>query len=160
MGKAEESLRYDLWIEEALRAVVRRALVHAADVGLPGDHHFYVTFRTGDDGVVLPPHLKVQFPEEMTIVLQHQYKDLRVDEDGFQVTLRFRGKPERLSVPFRTVTSFQDPSVNFGLQLKMVPEGGEEAPAAAEAVSAPKPAALGAAAGTDKVVTLDAFRKK
>jgi hypothetical protein len=163
MDEAEESLRYDLWIEEALRAVIRRALAHAVSEGLPGDHHFYITFRTGDDGVGLPRYLKAQYPEEMTIVLQHQYRDLRVDDDGFQVTLRFRGKPERLTVPFKTVTAFHDPSVNFGLQLKTVPAGGAGGADAASGIEAPvgaEPSEAAPLPGPANVVALDAFRRK
>ena len=116
----DEGLRYDLWIEEALRQVIHRALTLAATEGLPGEHHFYVTFRTGGPGVSIPPYLKTQHPDEMTIVLQHQFDNLDIDDDGFSVSLRFNGKPELLQIPFEAVTSFADPSVNFGLQLKTV----------------------------------------
>lgn len=116
----DEGLRYDLWIEEALRQVIHRALKLTAAEGLHGDHHFYITFRTGADGIAVPPYLRAQHPDEMTIVLQHQFDDLTVDADGFSVSLRFNGKPEKLEIPFEAVTSFADPSVNFGLQLKTV----------------------------------------
>ena len=113
-------LRYDLWIEEALRQVVLRALRITMTEGLPGDHHFYITFRTNFPGVEIPPFLRAQHPDEMTIVLQHQFEDLDVDKDAFSVVLRFNGKPQKLKIPFETVTSFADPSVNFGLQLKTI----------------------------------------
>ncbi|MBT6095668.1 MAG: hypothetical protein HOH04_12355 [Rhodospirillaceae bacterium] len=116
----DEALRYDLWIEEALRQVIYRALELTAKEGLPGDHHFYITFRTGADGIEVPPYLRAQHPDEMTIVLQHQFDDLLIDAEGFSVSLRFNGKPEKLVIPFEAVTSFADPSVNFGLQLKTV----------------------------------------
>jgi len=112
-------LRYDLWIEDALRAVISRTLNYAEANGLPGEHHFYITFRTTDDGVDIPDFIRADHPEEMTIILQHQYEDLKVDDDAFGVTLRFNGRPARLIVPLSAVISFADPSVNFGLQLKM-----------------------------------------
>lgn len=116
----EVKLHYDLWIEEALRQVIHRALALTAEEGLHGDHHFYVTFRTGGPGVAIPPYLRAQHPDEMTIVLQHQFDDLTITDEGFSVVLRFNGKPEKLEIPFDAVTSFADPSVNFGLQLKTV----------------------------------------
>ena len=174
----DDFFRYDLWIEEALRQVILRALQKTEIEGLPGDHHFYVTFRTNVPGVEIPPSLRAQHPHEMTIVLQHQFEDLTVDEEGFSVMLRFNGKPERLKIPFETVTSFADPSVNFGLQLKTVDLddnnfdefnitpantlGGlskagvaelEDAENAFEGNSNSKPK-------TGEVITLDAFRKK
>ncbi len=112
-------LRYDLWIEDALRAVINRTLTYAESNGLPGEHHFYITFRTTDDDVDVPDFIRADHPEEMTIILQHQFEDLQVSEDAFGVTLRFNGRPARLIVPLSSVISFADPSVNFGLQLKM-----------------------------------------
>jgi hypothetical protein len=94
-------------------------LAHTAENGLIGDHHFYITFRTESDLVNIPPHMRAQHPKEMTIVLQHQFNNLDVSDDHFSVTLRFGGKAEFLSVPFSEITGFSDPSVNFGLQLKM-----------------------------------------
>jgi hypothetical protein len=117
---SDEGLRYDQWIEEALRRVIFRALKLTEAEGLRGDHHFYITFRTGAAGVEVPPYLRAQHPDEMTIVLQHQFESLIVGDDMFSVVLRFNGKPEQLQVPFEAVTSFADPSVNFGLQLKTV----------------------------------------
>ena len=113
-----EELSYDVWIEEALRRVIERALTLATEHGLPGDHHFYITFKTDSDGIQIPSYLKVEHPDEMTIVLQHQYEDLTLSDVGFSVTLRFKGKPEKLDIPYSAITSFADPSVNFGLQLK------------------------------------------
>src|SRR5688572_15925334 len=102
----DESLRYDQMVESALRGVVRYALAEAAKRGLPGDHHFYITFRSRAPDVIIPPYLAAQFPDEMTIVLQHQYWDLGVDDTGFWVTLSFKGKNERLQIPFAAVTAF------------------------------------------------------
>ena len=116
-----ESLRYDKWVEEALRDVIRRALEQASTLGMPGDHHFFITFQTDDDTVQMPASLRAEHANEMTIVLQHQYEDLVVEPDKFSLTLSFSGRPTRLVIPFAAVTSFADPSVNFGLQLKMMP---------------------------------------
>ena len=115
--EGDDPIRYDFWIEEALRSVILRALNFAAEYGLHDDHHFYVSFRTDTDNVTMPDYLRAQHPGEMTIVLQHQFEDLSVGKDSFSVTLRFGGKPERLFVPLNEVTGFTDPSVNFGLQL-------------------------------------------
>ena len=125
-------LCYDVWIEEALRRVIERALTLVTEHGLPGDHHFYITFKTGDDGVEVPPYLRVEHPDEMTIVLQHQFENLIVDSDGFAVTLRFKGKAEQMVIPYSAITSFADPSVNFGLQLKTVSIDDEDLSAAGE----------------------------
>ncbi|MED5395269.1 MAG: ClpXP protease specificity-enhancing factor SspB [Pseudomonadota bacterium] len=167
----EDPLRYDLWIEEALRTVIRRSLQYAASDGLPGEHHFYITFQTDDDGVVIPDYLRAEHPEEMTIVLQHQFDDLQVDEETLTVMLRFNGNPETLVVPLSSVTSFADPSVNFGLQLKMTALEGEEFEFDASDVTGMETAVTGEPGNTDsaptddnektgEVIALDAFRKK
>jgi len=166
----DDPLRYDVWIEEALRAVIRRTLRYAADNGLPGEHYFYVTFRTGDEGVDIPNYLVEEHPEEMTIVLQFQYEDLTVKDGMLAVTLRFGGKPERLVIPLSAITSFADPSVNFGLQLKMSSSEDEEFEfdvAAADdngendvSFDEPDEAVDDEAPKTGEVIALDAFRKK
>ena len=115
---SKDWLRYDRMVEDALRGVVRRALNDVSASGLPGDHHFYLTFRTGEPGVQIAPALKSQYPKEMTIVLQHQFWGLEVGEEQFAVTLSFGGKHERLVVPYRSIVSFADPSVKFGLQFE------------------------------------------
>jgi uncharacterized protein len=154
---AQDPFPYDKMVETALRGVARQALALAARDGLPGDHHFYVTFRTGAPGVVLPPQLLAKFPEEMTIVLQHQFWGLEVGDEAFSVSLSFSGRVERLTIPFAAVTSFADPSVKFGLQFT--------APAAAVAATQ-IPAALPPAATAPperpaaEIVTLDRFRKR
>ena len=170
-----DPLRYDKWIEEALRGVIRRVLVQTAAEGIHGEHHFYITFRTKTDGVALPGNLLAMHPDEMTIVLQHQFDDLVVDEDAFQVTLYFNGKGERLRVPLGAVTAFADPSVNFGLELKTIRVPGKALDRAAGTEDIPP--AAGAPAGDSEairpdndqsakegkmgqVITLDAFRKK
>ncbi len=114
----ETPLQYDLWVEQALRQVVRRALAHVARSGLPGNNHFYLTFRTTAPGVVLSDALRAQYPEEMTIILQNQFWNLAVHDDGFEVALSFGGIRTTLGIPFHAVTAFADPGVNFGLQLK------------------------------------------
>ncbi|TAN55400.1 MAG: hypothetical protein EPN20_20275, partial [Magnetospirillum sp.] len=121
-----EELRYDKMVEDALRGVVRDALTFAAEQGLPGDHHFYVTFRTHYPGVALPKHVLARHPDEMTIVLQHQFWDLDVSFEQFAVTLSFSGKSERLVIPFTAVTGFADPSAKFGLQFQAIPGDDED----------------------------------
>jgi uncharacterized protein len=139
-------------VEAALRGVVREALARAAANGLPGAHHFYITFRTGFPGLSLPDYLSDQYPNEMTVVLEHQFWDLEVSEQCFAVTLSFQNKPERLVIPFDAITAFADPAVKFGLQFQET--AGEPEPAAA-APPAPEPAEK-----PGEVVALDAFRKK
>ncbi len=114
----KDLLRYDRMVERALRSVVREALRQIAEYGLPGAHHVYITFQTDHPGVALPDHLRERYPSEMTIVLQHQFWDLEVEDACFAVTLSFNDVLERLVIPFSAVTVFADPSVNFGLQLR------------------------------------------
>jgi hypothetical protein len=131
---AVDHIRYDLLAQEALRGVLRTVLDDVARKGLPGDHHFYISFKTRADGVRLAARLLTQFPEEMTIVLQHQFWDLTVSDEGFEVGMSFGGIPERIGVPFAAVKSFYDPSVEFGLQFEQIVEApsGEAAPAASD----------------------------
>ncbi|HEX7966849.1 MAG TPA: ClpXP protease specificity-enhancing factor SspB [Stellaceae bacterium] len=140
-------------VESALRGVVREALARAAANGLPGAHHFYITFRTRSPGIRIPDYLATQYPDEMTIVLEHQFWDLEVTEPCFAVTLSFQNRPERLVIPFESITAFADPAVKFGLQFQAAPAEAEAAPVPAEAKpeKADKPG---------EVVALDTFRKK
>ncbi len=115
---ADQTLRYDKMVEDALRGVLREALSYAAEHGLTGDHHFYITFKTAFPGVVVPDHVRAQYPDEMTIVLQHQFWGLEVTDDAFMVTLSFNRVNERLRIPFPAVTAFADPSAKFGLQFQ------------------------------------------
>ena len=117
-----DQIRYDLLTQQALRGVVRNVLGEAAKKGLPGEHHFYISFDTRADGVRLSERLKAQYPEQMTIILQHQFWDLEVEEDGFSVGLSFGGVPEKLEIPFEAIKGFFDPSVQFGLQFEEVGE--------------------------------------
>ena len=155
---ADDGLKYELMVENALRQVVRDALTRAADRGLPGQHHFYITFRTDRPDVALPERLRQQYPKEMTIVLQHQFWGLEVERELFRVTLSFGGQQERLVVPYAALTGFADPSVKFGLQFEPRP------PATGGRAQLPSLAAAPAEDAADKksgeVVTLDAFRKK
>lgn len=157
---ADSELRYDKMVEEALRSVVRDALRVAAEHGLPGEHHFYVTFLTAFPGVKIPDHVRARHTDEMTIVLQHQYWGLEVEEDYFEVTLSFSGISERLCIPFAAVTGFADPSAKFGLQFQPVADDDDEFDDAP--VDLPLPAAKPESeeGETGKVVALDAFRKK
>jgi uncharacterized protein len=121
---AVDHIRYDMLAQEALRGVVRTVLGDAARNGMPGEHHFYITFNTRTDGVRLSPRMREQYPKEMTIVLQHQFWDLVITENGFEVGLSFGGVPERLAVPFVAIKGFFDPSVQFGLQFEEIGEAG------------------------------------
>jgi hypothetical protein len=133
-----DHIRYDLLTQQALRSVVRNVLTDAAKKGLPGEHHFYISFDTRAEGVRLSDRLKAQYPEQMTVILQHQFWDLEVDEAGFSVGLSFGGVPEKLGVPFEAIKGFFDPSVQFGLQFEEVAEN-EGEPAAAKPASKKKP---------------------
>ena len=179
---AEDHIRYDILAQEALRGVMRKVLAEVARTGLPGNHHFFITFLTGAPGVRISPRLRERYPEQMTIVIQFQYWDLKVTDTGFEVGLSFSDVPERLEIPFSAVRGFYDPSVNFELEFDVKTE---EAPTAEiaklpkpEPVKAAPPPAPRKAAETPKkpperskpvavpdaksadVVSLDAFRKK
>jgi len=173
---ATDHIRYDVLARDALRGVLRRVLTDAAEHGLPGEHHFFITFLSTAEGVKLSPRLLAQYPEEMTVILQHQFWDLVVTEDRFEVGLSFGGIPERLVVPFNAIKSFFDPSVQFGLQFEPADAAAEasesEAPLAKNpAVPASAPSALPAPSAESadepakpsegaEVVRLDRFRKK
>ncbi len=172
---ATDHIRYDVLARDALRGVLRRVLTDAAEHGLPGEHHFFITFVSTADGVKLSPRLLAQYPEEMTIILQHQFWDLVVTEDRFEVGLSFGGIPERLVVPFAAIKSFLDPSVQFGLQFEpsdadaATDAPGAKLPAVASPSALPVAAPSPAAENTDEpvkpsegaeVVRLDRFRKK
>lgn len=130
-----DHIRYDLLTQQALRGVVCTVLADAAKKGLTGDHHFYISFNTQADGVRLSQRLREQYPDEMTIILQHQFWDLSVSDEAFEVGLSFGGVPERLVVPFEAVNGFFDPSVQFGLQFEPVGEGQDNAAPAVGAES-------------------------
>jgi uncharacterized protein len=139
---ATDLIRYDLLVQDALRSVLRKVLAEAARDGLPGNHHFVIAFRTDAPGVRLSPKLRKEFPHEMTIVLQHQFWNLTVTDQGFEVGLSFQGTPETLAIPFDCVTGFFDPSVEFGLKFEIA-AGASEEPAASETPAvapAPRPA--------------------
>jgi uncharacterized protein len=172
---ATDHIRYDVLARDALRGVLRRVLTDAAEHGLPGEHHFFITFLSTAEGVKLSPRLLAQYPEEMTVILQHQFWDLVVTDDRFEVGLSFGGIPERLVVPFHSIKSFFDPSVQFGLQFEPADAAPNDAPATnAPAVPAPSavtstvPVSATAETTSDpvksgegaEVVRLDRFRKK
>jgi hypothetical protein len=185
---ATDHIRYDVLARDALRGVLRRVLTDAAAHGLPGEHHFFITFLSRAEGVKLSPRLLAQYPEEMTIILQHQFWDLEVSEDRFEVGLSFGGIPERLIVPFSAIKSFFDPSVQFGLQFEPIDGAvagdapATNLPAAPAALAVPATAAAIPAAVSEEaeepaqpseeaegpakpsegaeVVRLDRFRKK
>ncbi len=177
---SEDLMRYDRMVEDAMRGVVRAALQRTAAEGLPGEHHFYITFHTEAEGVEIPGWLRERYPEEMTIVLQHRFRDLEVGESGFSVTLSFNEVPARLVVPYSAIGAFADPSVRFGFTFAQESEGEDEAAeAAGDETAPPESDAAGpdapesekpdsataesdeaaAAAGDETVVSLDRFRK-
>lgn len=159
----QDQMHYEAMAQDALRGVIKAALRKAAEPeGLPGDHHFYITFRTKAPGVSGPQDLLGKYPDEMTIVLQNQYWDLAPGETFFTVTLKFGGQPKRLSLPYAAVTRFYDPSVQFLLQFEAVGEEvREDAPEpAGDAEDAPAASAEPPAEEGPKVVSLDQFRKK
>ena len=163
---AEDLIGYDKLMQDALRGVVRAALQMAAGQrAVPGKHHFYITFRTHAPGVVIPDQLSARYPDEMTIVLEHQFWDLEVYPDRFRVILKFSGQPHPIVIPFAEITRFFDPSVKFGLQFEQ-PQN-DVARAASGGVAAPGGPMMAAAApqqhaaaSESSVVSLDAFRKK
>jgi hypothetical protein len=184
---AEDHIRYDILVQEALRAVMRKVLTEVARTGLPGNHHFFITFMTDAPGVRISSRLQERYPEQMTIVIQYQYWDLKVTETGFEIGLSFSDIPEKLEIPFSAVRGFYDPSANFELEFdpKQDAEVSETAPAPAEIETlksprAPKKPDAGAGKPVEKakpkparseppaaeggkgadVVSLDAFRKK
>ncbi len=157
-------INYTKMVENALLEVVRNALRHAAANGLPGDQHFYITFKTSFPGVSVPTHLSERYKDEMTIVLQHQFWDIVVEQDYFTVDLSFNHKRETLKVPFNALTAFADPSVQFGLQFSVtVPESEVTAEPKATLTKPAENADEEASDAPEKqgeVITLDAFRKK
>lgn len=184
---ADDHIRYDILAQDALRGVMRKVLGEVARTGLPGNHHFFITFLTGAPGVRISTRLRERYPEQMTIVLQFQYWDLKVTDTGFEVGLSFSDIPEKLEIPFAAVRGFYDPSVNFELEFDVKPPEEEEAApagdeqptlAAVPAAKKDEPATdkgngKDAGKGDDKseenggepgksaeVVSLDAFRKK
>lgn len=166
---------YGRMVEQALRTVVRDVLARLASEGLPPPHHCYITFRTNAPGVEIADYLRERYPVEMTIVLQYQYWDLEVDDDGFSVTLSFSDVPQRLRIPYSAIKVFADPGAEFGLQFTLEPEPAHEvlplhAPPAVErpgetkllppAPAAKEPEPKPVPEGGAEIVTLDRFRKK
>ncbi len=166
---AKDYIGYQALTDAALRGVVRDALRRVEKQGLIANHHFRVTFKTTHAGVEIPDFLHEQYPEEMTVILQHQYWGLKVRDDLFEVTLSFRKVPATLVIPFAALTQFVDPGVDFGLQFREIGEDGNLKPASSPTALMPqadKPGELAPPASADKpaadaeVVSLDAFRKK
>ncbi len=165
--RPESLLPYEEWTQQALRQVVARALSYLAEHGLPGQHHFYLTFRTDHPATVVPPRLKAQYPQEMTIVLQHQFRDPKMEDELFSVVLSFGGVPSTLVIPLAAITGFADPAVQFVLRFQppldaanMDPEEDAE-PAETEVEAAPDEASAEAERPEGpQVVSLDAFRRR
>jgi len=163
----ENTLRYDRMVEKALRSVARQAIEEVIKDGLPGDHHFYITFLTDYEGVQIPDYLRERYPGEMTIVLQYQFHDLYVDDKVLKVTLSFNNIPEKLVVPMAAITIFADPSVNFALQFQPLEEDDDyddDPDGIAEAIAGLAEDGDDAKPSKKKekgeVVSLDQFRKK
>ena len=163
-GSSTDHIGYNALTQAALRGVVRATLESVSKLErLPGDHHFYITFRTRTQGVQMADYLKDRFPEEMTIVIQHQYWDFQVFDDRFEIILKFAGVPQHLRIPFAALSRFFDPSVNFGLQFDTDASATESHPTVlpglgGDPVEAAAPAPSEPVEGT--VVSLDAFRRK
>ncbi|GHC75342.1 SspB family protein [Limoniibacter endophyticus] len=170
---ADDQIRYDILVQDALRSVMRKVLSEVSKTGLPGDHHFFITFLTGAPGVRISSRLKERYPEQMTIVVQYQYWDLKVTETGFEIGLSFSDIPEKLEVPFAAVRGFYDPSVNFELEFDIQPvvqdiaqdledEEPEAAPVVEENIfeTVAKKSEKTEDGKSADVVSLDAFRKK
>ena len=155
---------YDDIVQEALRAVVGRVLgeIVAGGGQLPGEHHFYITFKTGAPGVSIPPHLRERFPDEMTIVLQNKFWDLKVDDDGFSIGLSFNQIPAKLAVPYAAITAFVDPAVDFGLQFQALGAGSAPEPHESATNDSPERGERAGVEGDDgtNVATVDFGRKK
>jgi hypothetical protein len=165
MYDSPDKIAYGRLMHHAMRGLIQTVLSDVARDGLPGDHHFFITFDTQQDGVDIAPWLQERYPEEMTIVIQHWYDGLDVTDDGFSITLNFGDSPERLSVPFDTILTFVDPSVEFGLRFESVEEGEDDEEFAPEHADAPQDAPMqenaedAPAQKEADVVSLDQFRK-
>jgi hypothetical protein len=156
-----DTLNYSDFIDKAMRGVVRDVLRRVLAGGLPGEHHFYISFATDFPGVRISEGLKAKYPQEITIVLQHQFWDFKVEDQQFQVTLSFGGVPEKLVIPFAALTAFADPSVKFGLQFQRLEPANSPQPTEED----DEPLAMDfsdevADNGSAEVISLDAFRKK
>jgi len=168
VNMSKDRMGYELLIREAQRYLVKLAMKRVVKEGLPGNHHFYISFRTDAEGVEISDALRAQYPEEMTIVLQNQFWDLAVDEEGFSVSLRFNQVLQPLHIPFHALTMFSDPHVHLQLQLQPVVAAGTPTPVTpsrfnADAAALPKPEPARPSRKPDEkgaVVNLDAFRKK
>ncbi|MGE0108314.1 MAG: SspB family protein [Bdellovibrionales bacterium] len=157
---SEDLIRYDGLIEDALRDVVRKAMRKVVQNGLPGDHHFYISFLTNAEGVDIPDHLREKYKGEMTIVLQHQFFGLTVEDEAFSVILSFNNVKERLTIPFAAITTFADPAVNFALQFQLVSMAEEVEEDSSSASESGDPASSKAGEKRGEVISLDQFRKK
>lgn len=158
------SIDYPQLIDSAMRDVVRKVLKQVERSGLPGDHHFFISYNTNFPGVKISEALHARYPEEITIVIQHQYGDLKVTEDGFSITLSFSNVPEKLVVPFDAILAFADPSIKFGLQFHAGEDDEDDPPTPSatlgdESTTPKKPKAEKGDKGAE-IITLDAFRKK
>jgi uncharacterized protein len=158
----KDQINYPTLIDHAMRGVVRDVLRLVQSSGLPGNHHFYISYSTLHPGVKMSEQLRAKYPREITIVIQHQFWDFKVEEQQFQVTLSFSGIPEKLTIPFASLTAFADPSIKFGLQFQQSEmfEDDSMQHEVVEEVTVEEEASNEAAGGEDKIISLDSFRKK
>ena len=152
------AIDYGGMMHRAMQGLIAEVLTRVAATGLPGDHHFFITFDTREDGVEIADWLRERYPDDMTIVIQHWYEDLRVTNDGFEITLNFGNAPERLVIPFESVRTFVDPSVEFGLRFETQEFDDEDEDEIDEAEIADTPED-DAPKGSGEVVSLDKWRK-
>ena len=156
---SEDLIHYPTLIDQAMRGVVRDVLKRVQASGLPGEHHFYISFSTVYPGVKISEQLKARYPKEITIVLQHQFWDFKVEESQFQATLSFGGVPEKLVVPYAALTAFADPSIKFGLQFQQA-ESDDSIESDANTIMGMMAQDEDADEGSAEIISLDHFRKK
>jgi hypothetical protein len=164
MSDRPSSIAYGRLMHQAMRSLIQRVLEDVARDGLPGDHHFFVTFETGAEGVDIADWLRDRYPDEMTIVIQHWYDGLSVDDDGFSIVLNFGDNPEPLRVPFDAIRTFVDPSVEFGLRFESTEAAEDDSAPGSDAPAPPAEDPAGDAAPDQpdrdaEIVSLDTFRK-
>ncbi len=156
----DDMINYPMMIDAAMRGMVRDILKRVQSEGLPGEHHFFISYSTTHAGVKMSDQLRAKYPTDITIVMQHQFWDFKVEENQFHITLSFGGAPEKLTVPFAALTAFADPSIKFGLQFQAIAVDDDFIPSIGETDLAEEASDDNTDDGTDKIISLDAFRKK
>ncbi len=156
----EDMINYPTMIDAAMRGMVRDILKRVQTEGLPGEHHFFISYSTSHSGVKMSDQLRAKYPTDITIVMQHQFWDFKVEEHQFHITLSFGGAPEKLTVPFAALTAFADPSIKFDLQFQAIAVDDDFIPSIGETDESDEASDDNADDGVDKIISLDAFRKK